>query len=351
MLNLQSLSVWLLVGIFIAGGIAIWIAGVYLSNTTDILSKRLGLGQALGGMILLAIVTNLPEIVITVSASLQNNVELAVGNILGGIAIQTVVLVALDFFGLGKKAGLTYKAGTMQLILEGLLVIAVLIVVVIGRQLPSSLMFLRMTPSVLLIFLVWVTGLGLINKAGKKLPWGLVDSASIDKKENGKKATGQETKKKNMGKTFAMFIVASLVTLIAGYALERSGDVLSGKLGMQGIIFGATVLAAATSVPEISTGLASVKIKDYDLAVSDIFGGNAFLPVLFLLATLCSGKAVLPGAQKSDMYLTGLAMLLTSVYIWGIIFRSKKQILNMGIDSFIVLLLYIAGIIGLVAVT
>ena len=79
----------------------------WLSGTADILSTHFGLGEALCDLILFAIVTNLPEIAITVSAALQHNLELAVGNILGGIAIQTIVLVVLDVFGLGKKDPLT----------------------------------------------------------------------------------------------------------------------------------------------------------------------------------------------------------------------------------------------------
>ena len=118
---------------------------------------------------------------------------------------------------------------------------------------------------------------------------------------------------------------------------------------MSGVVFGATILAAVTALPQISTGLAAVKLGDYKLAVSDIFGSNAFLPVIFLLATLLSGKAVLPQAQKSDMYLTGLGILLTAVYIYGLVFRPRKQIARMGIDSIIVLILYVAGVAGLFA--
>jgi cation:H+ antiporter len=65
---------------------------------------------------------------------------------------------------------------------------------------------------------------------------------------------------------------------------ESFGSCVAGHVGLSGVIFGATILAAATALPELSTGIAAVKLGDYQLAVSDIFGGNAFLPVVFLLA-------------------------------------------------------------------
>src|SRR5690348_18435528 len=106
----MTLSLPVLLLIFAAAAAAIWVAGVQLSNTTDVLSTRLHLGAALGGLILLAIATNLPEIAITASAALAHNLGIAIGNILGGIALQTVVLVVLDVFGVPDGEPLTYRA-------------------------------------------------------------------------------------------------------------------------------------------------------------------------------------------------------------------------------------------------
>jgi len=69
-----------------------------------------------------------------------------------------------------------------------------------------------------------------------------------------------------------------------------------------------------------------------------------------LLADLFSGQAVLPRAQRTDIYLAGLGVLLTTVYLYGLIFRPQRQILRMGVDSLVVLLLYALGMVGLVAV-
>ena len=110
------------------------------------------------------------------------------------------------------------------------------------------------------------------------------------------------------GRAAIVFGVAALVTLAGGVILEQGGDAIAGDIGMSGVLFGATFL------PEVSTGLTSVRLGDYKLAVSDIFGSNAFLPVLFLMASVLSGQSVLPQAKDTDIYLTGLGILLTAVY-------------------------------------
>jgi cation:H+ antiporter len=353
---MSSLNSWLLLVIFMGCAAAIWVAGIKLSDTTDVLSERLHLGAALGGVILLALATNLPEIAITASAALAHQLDVAVGNILGGIAIQTVVLVVLDAAGVRPRKPLTYLAASLTLLLEGALVVALLLVVVMSTQLPATLIALRLTPGAVLIAVLWGIGLLLLRRAGRGLPWHEGGDAPDNQEHpRGHGRTVKEDQASRHGvstvRAGAVFAIAAVVTLVAGVFIERSGEELFGRLGMSGILFGATVLAAATSLPELSTGLTSTRLGDYQLAISDIFGGNAFLPVLFLLATVLSGSAVLPRAHNTDIYLTALGALLTVVYMFGLVFRPQRQWLRMGPDSIAVLILYLTGISGLAFVS
>src|ERR1700730_3506580 len=143
---LTSFPLLVLLPIFVVAAAVTWLAGTQLSNTTDIISSRFGLGEALGGIIILAIATNLSNIVVVVSASLTHNIGIAIGNILGGIAIQTVVLVILDGLGLRQKGALSYKYASLQLVLEGVLVIIVLVISIMGIHLPQSVIFARLAP-------------------------------------------------------------------------------------------------------------------------------------------------------------------------------------------------------------
>ncbi len=352
--NLSHFSLPLLLLVFAVAAAAVWIAGIFLSDTTDALDDRLHLGEALGGLILLALTTNLPEIAITVTAALHHNIGVAIGNILGGIALQTVVLAALDV-GVPGKRPLTWQAASLVLVLEGVLVTAVLVVTMMGTQLPRTLILFRLTPEDLALAGIWLAGLWLLKKARTDLPWQNKGDApggeeTADMKSRKKKAD-EKNKSKSTARLAAVFGVAALVTLAAGYALEQSSTGIANHLHMTGVLFAATFLAAATSLPELSTGTASIKLGDYSLAISDIFGGNAFLPVLFLVATVLSGEAVLPQAQKTDIYLAGLGILLTAVYVYGLVFRPGRLFLRMGVDSLVVLILYVVGVAGLFAIS
>ena len=347
---LPNLPLWAALLVFLACAVAIWIAGISLSNYTDALADRLHLGAALGGLILLAVATNLPEIAITITAARNGQVDVAVSNILGGIAIQTVVLVALDAFGVQVKRPLTYQAASLGLVLEGAVVVAVLVAVVMGAQLPKGDIAFRLTPDVVAIAALWIAGLVLTQRAGSHLPWhdnGNPPDAQPKPRGHSAKKRAGDMKSISTGRVVAVFGLAAVVTLVAGALLEESGSQAAKSVGLSGVLFGATILAAATALPELSTGLTAARQGDYQLAFGDIFGGNAFLPVLFLLATVISDKALLPNAHNSDLYLTALGALLTLIYLAGLLFRPAKQHARLGIDSIAVLVVYVIGIAGL----
>ena len=332
-------SSWALGILFVVCALLIWVFGIKLSKAIDEIVNHYGWGEAIGGIVFLAIITNLPEIAITAVAAFNHDYDIAVSNILGGIAIQTAVLVLIDIYGVGRKAPLTLKGHSKILLFEGLTVIIILSLVIAANKFPTYHYLRHTTAFEWMILFTW-----LLSIWGIKRLYQLNQIKKISKHQTN--SIVLSTVKVN--KAIIVTILGAIITLVAGYGLEVSGEILSKRWGMDGIVFGATILALCTALPEISTGIASAKIRDYQMAVSDIFGGNAFLPVLFLMAALIGGESILPGLKVSDIYLTSVGILLTTIYMIGMLFHSKKQFFRMGIDSIVVLLLYIASIVGLV---
>jgi cation:H+ antiporter len=344
-MNVQSVSTALLILVFLLCTIFIWISGIKLTKAIDAITSHYNLGEAFGGMVFLSIVTNLPEIGITAVAAYHREYDIAISNLLGGIAIQTVVLVLIDIFGVGRSAPLTKKGHSKILIVEGLAVIFILCLVLIASQFPATMIYARSTPFEWLIIAVW---LGTIYMTTSYM---IKRKPTIGLQQNSVHRLRYPKVKFQGSITMAILVLSmgAIITLFAGWGLVTSGEQLTIRWGMSGVLFGGTILALCTALPEISTGIASAKLRDYNMAVSDIFGGNAFLPVLFLMASLIGGDAILPNLKPSDIYLTVLGIILTGIYMIGMVIHSKKQILRMGIDSLAVLIVYLIGLIGLVA--
>src|SRR5262249_57688320 len=104
----------------------------------------------------LPIAGSLPELAITVSAAASGNLEVAAGKLIGGIAIQTMVLLLCDF-AVGPSRPLTYLVGRLTPVLEGLLVIILVAEVEMGALLkPSTAIGGVVSPASLGIVVIWL---------------------------------------------------------------------------------------------------------------------------------------------------------------------------------------------------
>lgn len=349
---MESLSTVSLVAIFSAGAVATWITGVYLSRTTDALDFRWKLGEALGGMILLSVSGSLPEVAITISAAAQHNLALAAGNLIGGIAMQTMVLAICDIFVKGKKP-LTYLVGNLMPVLEAFLVTVIVSIVFMGTMLPPSVDIVGMSPASILIIVVWALGIAILSKVRNSPAWEITMPGSNSGRPHRRiphPTIHHPYKNWSTTRIFLLFLAGSIVTLAAGVALAQSSAVLADRFHINGIVFGATILAAASALPEISTGIAAVRLGDHALVMSDVFGGNAFQICLFVLADLIAGTPAMPQSGVENGWLAAVGILLTALYASSVILRPSKRYLRLGIDSLAAILAFVIGIAGLMLI-
>ncbi|WP_035455103.1 sodium:calcium antiporter [Algoriphagus terrigena] len=334
----ESLSISYSIGLFVVSALIIWYFSNKLSGLVDFIDDAFNLGDAFGGTILLSIVTNLPELTIVTMGTIQGDTAMATGNILGGIAVQTLLLSLFDFASRKEKKPLTTLTSHSNSIAQGLFLCVILALVLMGTQFQRVLMNHRFAPIEVSILVVWLLSLLVLKKSEK--------SQLLPKPEE--KRTVQDARSGRMA--ILSLIGIGLLILVFGVLLTKASENIAAHFEIDGVVFGATILALVTSLPEISGGLAFVRERRYVPIISDIFGGNAFLPVLFLLANLISHESVLTEAHKSDIYLAALSIAMTLVFIIGMVIKSPRRFWGMGLDSWTALVIYILGIAGLVLV-
>lgn len=339
--------------VFAAGAAVTWVAGLYLSKTTDALDVRLHLGEALGGMILLAIAGSLPELAITVTGALQGHLDVVAGNLIGGIAMQTAVLAICDATVKGDRP-LSSLVGSLMPVLEAALVVSVVALVLMGALLPGSIAMAGVSPASLSIVLLWLFGMLVLNRVRRAPRWRAEAPGSRPGRPH-RRVPHPTAPRPYAGarttRVVLLFTAASAVTLLAGAALETSGSELASRFHVNGVVVGATLLALASALPEISTGVAAVRLGDNELVMGDVFGGNAFQVCLFLIADLVAGRPVLPFAGAANSWLGGLGIVLTTVYAAGVVVRPQRRFARLGPDSIAVVILLVLGLVGLQIVT
>jgi cation:H+ antiporter len=277
------------------------------------------------------------------------------GNLLGGIAMQTLVLVLLDATS-RSSTPLSSLSEVLEPIIEAIFVIILVTVALLGPLLPASVAIGPVSLISILLVIIWFGGLLILNRLRTSERWSAVSQVEsvmvVEAPKVAKDVKPNRYERSSTRRVIVAFAVAAGATLIAGVALEQSSNALANRWGINGVIFGATVLAAATALPEISTGIRAVRLGQVGLAMGDIFGGNQVQMTLFLLADLLAGKPVLQTVAANSSWLGGIGVVVTAIFCAGLVMRPPKKMLHLiGPDSFLVVVAYIIGLAGLAKIS
>jgi len=335
---------WLSLLVFTGGAALIWVAGTRLERVTDQISARTGIGTGGAGLILLAGATSLPEIATTSTAVAVGNIDLAVHNLLGGVALQVLVLVVADAGsrrpltrGASGSAPLVQAAGLIFIL--GLATAALLLGGTTQFAVPGSP--LMANPVTLLIPVAYVVLVRMTRSFERDPRW--VEASAEGRRDD----EDQPPSERPVGSLWVRFGVLAALVVGGGWLSAALADHMAEQTGLGSAVVGATLLAAATSLPEVSTTVAAARSDRQELAISNVMGSNGVDVSLLAVASVFGGGAFPGPLADAAAYLGVIAMLLTAVFLLGLLLRQPRTAGRIGIDSLAAAAIYGVGIAGL----
>lgn len=161
------------VGVFIVAALVIGFAGTSLARIADVLADRTGMGQVLAGALFVGISTSLPGIITSMQTAWQGHAQLAIGNALGGLTVQTLFLVAADMAY--RRINLEHAAASVTGLAQATLLVSMLVLPLLAFAGPN-LTLGHVHPASILMFLLYGFGLTLLAEIRSQPMWAPVQT-------------------------------------------------------------------------------------------------------------------------------------------------------------------------------
>lgn len=319
--------------LLLAVGFAFLVKGAdFFVEGSSSIAKKLKVPPIIIGLTIVAMGTSLPETAVSVTASLVQNNELAVSNVVGSnifnlmfvigvcsiltpIMVQkaTVVrdiplslgcalfLLVLGILGLGDKAGMTlgHADGVIFLI-----VFAGYIFTMVRSAMKA-------------------------RAAGQK-----VEIEGVEECDN--------MKELSYGKSILFLIVGAAAIAFGGDLTVDTASRIAIELGMSQTLVGLTIVSIGTSLPELVTSVVAARKNEVDMAVGNAVGSNIFN----ILMVLGISSAISPVALIRENIIDIVLLMVFSVMVWIFAGTRKKIERKEGIIMVVVYLVYCAYIIA-----
>lgn len=294
-------------------------AGMKLARYADAIAEKTGLGRLWIGLILVASITSMPELVTGISsAALVGVPDLTLGTILGSCFFNLSILALLDI--LYRKTPLLSKASKGHILSAGFCILLLAIVavsVMAGEDFAGWSIGWLGVPCILLVvfYLIGARQVYLMEKKKEIIPLQVEPQVYEDT---------------TMKMVVIKFSLAAAAVIGAGIWLSFIGDELSTTYGWSASFVGSLFLAVTTSLPELVVTITAVRIGAIDMAVADILGAN-MLDVMGITWTdifYTEGPILFQAREvvsQTHVYTALIAIAMTVTVILGLVFRREKK--------------------------
>jgi cation:H+ antiporter len=327
------LNIFLIIFALIVGIIFLSKGADWLVDGSSQIAKKLGVSPLIIGLTIVAFGTSMPELVVSLTATLQNNPTIAIGNVIGSNIAN--ILLILGLCGLIRP--LKVKSSTIykEIPLVAAASISVLFLgfsdyfrdfVNIGKIAPTGYLDFAQGIILLLFFAIFLYyNFGLANSSKQ-------ENAELIKETND---LLDNSPKLNTPKSIIFIIFGLILLIIGGYSTIYGATNLATLLGIPQSIISLTVVAIGTSLPELVTSIKATQKGEDEIAVGNVVGSNIFN--IFFILGLCAifGELKLQSFDIFDIIVSlGAAIIL----FISIIVIKKGQIYR--IEGFSMLLIY-----------
>ena len=324
--------------IFIIAAAIIAFFGVKMTKVARQLAHDTRMGEALMGAVFIGGSTSLSGITASVTAASQGHAELAVSNSLGGIAAQTLFLAIADMFY--RKANLEHAAASAENLIMSAFLIILLAIPLAAFAFPD-IAILSIHPASFISICAYIFGVYVLSKTHQMPMWfpKHTRETKLEKKSN------KRINHSLIGILWGQFFIYSLIVGVSGWVLGNTSIVIAADTGLSEGIIGGVFTAVSTSLPELVIAISAVKMGALTLAVGDIIGGNTF-DTLFIAASDIAYREgpIYNSISNNEIFWLALTILMTGVLLTGLIHRERHGIANIGLESFLVIILYISGL-------
>ncbi len=310
----------------------IGVAGVRLSRYGDIIAEKSGMSRGWVGLILLATVTSLPELVTGVaSVTVANVPDIAVGDIMGSCVFNLLIIVVLDFLYRKESVYTRARQGNVLAAGYGIALIGFAgfnLLLYRAGTFPSLGHVGLYTPVILLLYLLAMRSLY------------RYEQAQVSEYVEDRVELHPEMSLKQAMQGYAM---ASLAVVAAGIWLPFIARDLATAMAWEQSFVGTLFVAAVTSAPEVVVTVAALRIGAVDLAIGNLFGSNLFNIAIIAIDDL----AYLPGPLLADVSLTHAAsafsaMMMSGLAVVGLVLRPTSRVFrSISWISLLLLVIYL----------